>query len=350
MRVEVLKSPLIKVHANDARLSLPWTYTCCIGNVFRYEPRNCGRDLNETPLIMHDDRSHDVPRAFFPSFDVLAPRVQSAPFVFSSPHSGRLYPPEFLAISRLDPKTLRRSEDCFVDRLFRPVASLGAPIISARFPRAYLDLNREPYELDPELVDEPLPAHANTQSIRVAGGLGTVARIVADGEEIYPARLSLDSVLARIEQLYFPFHAELSRLVAATRETFGYAVLVDCHSMPSTAMAPGGAQRPDIVIGDRFGAAADPRLTLLVRDEFQRRGFKVQLNRPYAGGYITEHHGRPDRATHAIQIEINRGLYMNELTFQETTGYARLADALSEIVTSLFREVPGLLDYRAAAE
>ncbi|WP_423415286.1 N-formylglutamate amidohydrolase [Hyphomicrobium sp. B1] len=299
---------------------------------------------------MPDDRSHDVPSAFFPSYDVLSPRTQGVPFVFSSPHSGRLYPPEFLAISRLDPKTLRRSEDCFVDKLFRPVASLGAPLISARFPRAYLDLNREPYELDPELVLEPLPAHANTQSIRVAGGLGTVARIVADGEEIYPSRLRLENVLARIEQLYFPFHAELSRLVTQTRENFGYAVLIDCHSMPSTAMAPGGAQRPDIVIGDRFGASADPRLTLLIRDEFQRRGFKVQLNRPYAGGYITEHHGRPGRGTHAIQLEINRGLYINELTFQENSGYQRLSDALIDIVSTMFREVPGILDYRAAAE
>lgn len=299
---------------------------------------------------MPDDRSHDVPSAFFPSYDVLSPRTQGVPFVFSSPHSGRLYPPEFLAISRLDPKTLRRSEDCFVDKLFRPVASLGAPLISARFPRAYLDLNREPYELDPELVLEPLPAHANTQSIRVAGGLGTVARIVADGEEIYPSRLHLENVLSRIEQLYFPFHAELSRLVAQTQENFGYAVLIDCHSMPSTAMAPGGAQRPDIVIGDRFGASADPRLTLLIRDEFQRRGFKVQLNRPYAGGYITEHHGRPGRGTHAIQLEINRGLYINELTFQENSGYQRLSEVLIDIVSTLFREVPGILDYRAAAE
>jgi N-formylglutamate amidohydrolase len=299
---------------------------------------------------MSDAHFHSVPAAFFPSFDVLHPRAQTAPFVFSSPHSGRLYPPEFLAISQLDPKTLRRSEDCFVDKLFKPVAELGAPLISARFPRAYLDLNREPYELDPELVREALPAHANTQSIRVAGGLGTVARIVADGEEIYPARLSLQSVLARIEQLYFPFHAELSRLIASTNETFGYAVLIDCHSMPSAAMAPGGAQRPDIVIGDRFGASSDPRLTLLVRDEFQRRGFKVQLNRPYAGGYITEHHGRPAHGTHALQFEINRGLYINEMTFEPNAGYPALAQALDEIIRCLFAEVPALLDFRAAAE
>ena len=144
---------------------------------------------------------HTVPAAFFPSYDVLRPRQQTAPFVFSSPHSGRLYPQEFLAQSRLDPLALRKSEDCYVDQLFRGVANCGAPLISARFPCAYLDLNREPYELDPELVDDPLPAHANTQSLRVAGGLGTVARIVADGESIYRERLSLLEVLTRIDQL-----------------------------------------------------------------------------------------------------------------------------------------------------
>ncbi|MFA7305590.1 MAG: N-formylglutamate amidohydrolase [Hyphomicrobium sp.] len=299
---------------------------------------------------MSEAHLHSVPSAFFPSFDVLSPRLQTAPFVFSSPHSGRLYPPEFLAISRLDPKTLRRSEDCLVDKLFEPVAAMGAPLISARFPRAYLDLNREPYEIDPELVEDDVPAHANTQSVRVAGGLGTVARIVADGEDIYPSRLSLDSVLSRIEQLYFPFHAELSRLIAQTSEMFGYAVLIDCHSMPSAAMAPGGALRPDIVIGDRFGASSDPRLTLLVRDEFQRQGFKVQLNRPYAGGYITEHHGRPAHGTHAIQLEINRGLYINEMTFEPNSGYVALASALKDIAQHLFAEVPALLDFRTAAE
>ena len=291
-----------------------------------------------------------IPRSLFPSFDVAAPSPQTAPLVFSSPHSGRVYPQEFLAETRLDPQTLRRSEDCYVDQLFQHVAALGAPLISARFPRAYLDLNREPYELDPELVDAPLPAYANTQSIRVAGGLGTVARIVADGEDIYPDRLPLDAVLARIDHLYFPFHAELGRLIEATRETFGYVLLIDCHSMPSSAMAPGGAQRPDIVIGDRFGASADPRLTLLVRDEFQKHGYRVQLNRPYAGGYITEHHGRPSRSTHALQIEINRGLYINELTFAPTPGFEQLRACLFEIVRSLTAAVPVLMEYRAAAE
>ena len=291
-----------------------------------------------------------IPDAFFPSFDVLSPRQQTAAFVFSSPHSGRAYPRQFLAQSRLDPLTLRRSEDCYVDRLFQSVAKLGAPLISARFPRAYLDLNREPYELDPELVSEPLPPHANTMSIRVAGGLGTVARIVSDGENIYRGRLSLSHVLSRIEQLYFPFHNELTRLVETTRRAFGFVVLIDCHSMPSSAMTPGGGARPDVVIGDRFGASADQRLAHLVREEFQKRGFKVQMNRPYAGGFITEHHGQPHRGAHALQLEINRGLYLHEATLTESAGYDALEQAIDEIAGELFLLAPQLFDRQAAAE
>lgn len=291
-----------------------------------------------------------VPNAFFPSFEVLRPAEQTAPFVFSSPHSGRVYPPEFLAQSRLDPQTLRKSEDCFVDRLFSPVATLGAPLLSARFPRAYLDLNREPYELDPDLFDEPLPEHANTQSIRVAGGLGTIARIVADGEEIYRQPLSLRAALARIDQLYFPFHAQLARLVDETVQRFGYGVLIDCHSMPSSAMTPAGAQRPDIVIGDRFGVSADPRLSQLVREALLGLGYDVQMNRPYAGGYITEHHGRPAHGVHALQIELNRGLYLNEATLQESAGYASLRADLATLAAQLFASVPALFELRSAAE
>ena len=312
--------------------------------------------LNDWPLIpqiesrMPPRDKDQVPNAFFPSFEVLAPHEQSAPFVFSSPHSGRLYPAEFLAQSRLDPLTLRRSEDCFVDNLFRSVASLGAPLISARFPRAYLDLNREPYELDPELIDELLPEHANSQSIRVTGGLGTVARIVSDGEEIYRDKLSLRAVLNRIDQLYFPFHAQLTRLLEETHRQFGYAVLIDCHSMPSAGMTPGGGPRPDIVIGDRFGASADPRVSQLVRETLLGLGYEVQMNRPYAGGYITEHHGRPAFGVHSLQIEINRGLYLNETTMQESSGYAALKSDISALAAHLFVTVPALFEMRTAAE
>ena len=293
---------------------------------------------------------NSLPRDFFPPFEVLAPEVQGVACVFCSPHSGRIYPSQFLAQSRLDPHALRKSEDCFVDRLFSGVTRLGAPQISARFPRAYLDLNREPYELDPELIGDPLPAHANSQSIRVAGGLGTVARVVADGEEIYHDRLDLAEVLARIEMLYFPFHGALTQLIEDTRRRFGYGVLIDCHSMPSAAMAPSGGPRPDVVIGDRFGTSCDARLTRQLREGFASRGYDVQLNRPYAGGFITEHHGRPGRGVHAVQLEINRGLYLDERKFQPTQGFNRLEADLMAIAADLFAALPQLFEHRAAAE
>jgi N-formylglutamate amidohydrolase len=300
---------------------------------------------------MSQDTSGAPAEVRHPSFELRLPERQTAAFVFSSPHSGRHYPKAFLAASRLDPQALRKSEDCFVDQLFAGMPSLGAPLLSALFPRAYLDLNREPYELDPELVHDPLPAHANTQSIRVAGGLGTVARIVADGEEIYSGRLSLEDILARIDALYFPFHAELSRLIEETAALFGYCVLIDCHSMPSTAAVSGGGPRPDIVIGDRFGSSCDPRLARLVRDAFQRRGYDVQMNRPYAGGYITEHHGKPGRGAHALQIEINRGLYLDERRFALNGGFAGMKSDLDSIFQDVMIAAHQLFgSYRAAAE
>lgn len=286
------------------------------------------------------------------SFAMAQPATQTAPFVFSSPHSGRDYPADFLAASRLDAQALRKSEDCFVDELFSGMPQLGAPLLCALFPRAYLDLNREPYELDPELVREPLPAHANTQSIRVAGGLGTVARIVADGEEIYPGALPLSVVMKRIETLYFPFHNALARLMEQTGNRFGFSVLVDCHSMPSSNAVPGGGPRPDIVIGDRFGASCDQRVVRLVREGFQRKGYDVQMNRPYAGGYITEHHGRPPRGAHALQIEINRGLYLDERRFARGAHFTALQRDLNEIFAQVMPAAATLLggSLSAAAE
>ena len=298
---------------------------------------------------MRQDRREEIPAAFQPAFEIIRPDRQTSAFVFSSPHSGRAYPEEFLQASRLDPRALRKSEDCFVDLLFAGMPQHGAPLISATFPRAYLDLNREPYELDPELVAGPLPAHANTQSIRVAGGLGTVARLVADGEEIYHERLSLKAVMARIEALYFPFHTELSRLVEGTAGAFGYAVLVDCHSMPSSAAA-GGGPRPDVVIGDRFGAACDSRLARLAKEAFFKRGYDVQMNRPYAGGFITEHHGKPARGIHALQVEVNRGLYLDERQFVLSSGFGCLQNDLNEVFQELMLAANHLLGYRAAAE
>lgn len=285
-----------------------------------------------------------------PPFDVRVPHGGRTPFVFCSPHSGRIYPRHFLAASRLDPMTLRRSEDCFVDELFTDAAGRGATLIAARFPRAYLDANREPFELDPELFVEDLPDWANARSVRVAGGLGTIARIVADGEEIYRAPLTLRDALIRIDLLHRPFHEALQQLLEEARQVFGYAILVDCHSMPSTHMAQATTPRPDFVLGDRFGTSCDLRLTRLLRAAIAAQGYDVQLNRPYAGGYITEHYGRPLRGIHAVQIEINRGLYMDERTLEKSAGFAALESHLVRLAERLFVEVPQALERRSAAE
>ena len=285
-----------------------------------------------------------------PPFEVREPRGSLTPFVFCSPHSGRIYPRHFLAQSRLGATELRRSEDCYVDELFARAASQGATLLSARFPRAYIDANREPYELDPELFSEPLPDWANARSVRVAGGLGTIARIVSDGEEIYKGPLALPDALTRIEMLHKPFHAALRSLIERAQRTFGYAVLIDCHSMPSAHMAHAGVRRPDFVIGDRFGTSCDLRLTKFIRAALTDQGHEAQLNRPYAGGYITEHYGRPLRAVHAIQLEINRGLYMNEKTLEKTPRFVDLERDLVLFAEKLFAAAPTLLERRSAAE
>jgi N-formylglutamate amidohydrolase len=299
---------------------------------------------------MRDRDQTSLEAELLPAFHVVAPIQQTAPFVFCSPHSGRVYPRSFLEASRLDAQALRKSEDCYVDELFAGVAALGAPLLAARFPRAYLDVNREPYELDPELFNEPLPSWANTQSVRVVGGLGTIARIVADTEEIYRERMSVTHALERIELLYKPFHVELTRLLEETRRRFGIAILIDCHSMPSASIGQPTATRPDIVLGDRFGASCDNRLIRGMRSIFAEAGYEVHLNRPYAGGFITEHYGRPLRGVHALQVEINRALYLDEAKFRRTARFARLSADLSRVMARSMTELPGLLAGRAAAE
>lgn len=285
-----------------------------------------------------------------PPFSILEPDEQLVPIVFCSPHSGRVYPSVLLENSRLDSLTLRKSEDCYVDELFSCVAALGAPLIAARFPRAYLDVNREPYELDPELFREPLPDFANTQSMRVVGGLGTIARIVADGEEIYARPLTLAAALERVNSLYKPFHTALADLLDRTYRRFGMAILLDCHSMPSASMAHPHGPRPEFVLGDRFGASCDAKLTRIVRDSMIRLGYQVHLNRPYAGGFITEHYGRPHKGIHALQVEINRALYLNEASLRPTSGFFTLRRQIAAILARVFSELPSALDGRAAAE
>jgi N-formylglutamate amidohydrolase len=285
-----------------------------------------------------------------PPFEVTRPRELAAPLVFNSPHSGRVYPKAFLASSQLDPLTLRRSEDAYVEELFGFVGRLGVPLLYAHFPRAYLDVNREPYELDPALFRDGLPHYANTQSVRVIGGLGTIARIVSETDEIYREPLTLGAALERINQLYTPYHASLRSLLVEAKQAFGLAVLIDCHSMPSNPIADYGGGRPDFVLGDRYGTSCSGELTRIAALQLRALGYAVTLNKPYAGGYITEHYGRPQSGQHALQVEINRALYMNETSFDKSPGFDRLKRDLEHVVRALMAGVPGIAIPRAAAE
>lgn len=291
---------------------------------------------------------------FNPAFEVVRPRAQLCPAVLNSPHSGRVYPADFLAVSRLDAHALRRSEDCYVDDLFAEIVPLGCPLIKAHFPRAYLDVNREAYELDPTMFEDQLPAHVNTSSIRVAGGLGTIPRIVADAEEIYRAPLRFAEAGARIRALYFPYHRCLEAIVSRTARIFGHALLIDCHSMPSAAsgaMIADFTPRPDFVLGDRYGSTCSPAITDVMEKLLDQRGYSVARNKPYAGGYITQSYGRPAAGIHALQLEINRALYMDEETLEHHGGYYRLAEDLVEVMRLLIAELPELLrPSRIAAE
>jgi N-formylglutamate amidohydrolase len=269
-------------------------------------------------------------------FEILAPRKWTLPAVFNAPHSGRCYPPAFLAQSRLDALTLRKSEDCHVDELFTGAVDCGAPLFKANFPRAFLDVNREPFELDPRMFRDELPGYVNSASVRVTGGLGTIPRIVAEGEEIYRAPLRFADALDRIERYYRPYHRRLAALMNEAHKGYGAVLLVDCHSMPSSAAAAtanGSGARADIVLGNRHGVSCSEAVLLALESAFRIHGFSTLRNRPYAGGFITQTYGEPNLGRHALQIEINRGCYMNERTFEKLPGFDALRSALRSVLT-----------------
>jgi N-formylglutamate amidohydrolase len=276
------------------------------------------------------------------AFEVRLPAAQSLPLVLASPHSGADYASDFLAASRLDPLTLRRSEDSFVDALFAAAPELGAPLLSACFPRAYLDANREPWELDPTMFSDPLPNFVNARSPRVRMGLGTIARVVASGEEIYAGKLCFAEAKQRVDRLYHPYHEALRGLLAETAAAFGGYLLLDCHSMPSAASGAGGRDGPDIVLGDCHGASCAPQIVEAARAFLAERRYNVALNAPYAGGYTTGHYGVPGRARHALQIELNRVLYMDERSYCRKSGFDRLAEEMTALVAHLGRAMQNL--------
>jgi N-formylglutamate amidohydrolase len=280
--------------------------------------------------------------------DLQQPVARSLPLVLASPHSGAEYPADFLAASRLDPLALRRSEDSFVDELFGAAPRLGAPLLSARFPRAYVDVNREAYELDPSMFCDALPGFVNTGSARVRIGLGTIARVVASGEEIYAEKLRFVEAQRRIERLYRPYHQALRQLVDETEALFGGYLLLDCHSMPSGGGPGCGQSWADIVLGDCHGGACAPEIIETARRFLAERGFSVAINAPYAGGFTTDHYGRPGLRRHALQIEINRALYMNERNYRRKPHFVRLAQDLAELVMRLARAAQACLAEPAA--
>jgi len=250
----------------------------------------------------------------------------ASPLVFASPHSGRLYPEVMMAASRLDASAIRRSEDAYVDRLVERGPAHGASLITAQLARVYMDVNREPWELDPAMFEDELPAYARSRSARVAAGLGAIARVVREGEEIYTRKLCFAEARARVEAVHTPYHDALAMLVREARETHGVAVLIDWHSMPAAA-----AQGGEIVLGDRFGGACAPSFSAMVERTLKAMGYVVARNSPYAGGFTTEHYGRPAHRVHALQIEVCRALYMDEASMQVTAGFERLRADLERL-------------------
>jgi N-formylglutamate deformylase len=268
------------------------------------------------------------------AFHLSCPAKTRTSVVFASPHSGRNYFDSFVSQSALDHHAIRTSEDAFVDRLFESAPKFGAPLLMGGAPRAYVDLNRGAEELDPALIEG---VRRNVHNPRVASGLGVIPRVVANGRMIYSGKLSLNEAKRRIDLYWRPYHAELQRLLDRSSHRFGQAILVDCHSMPHEALDgySGRGPRPDIVLGDRFGAAAASRIVDQVEAAFRSVGLRVSRNAPFAGAYITQAYGRPSRHQHAIQVEIDRSLYMDERLIRPNENFHAFKDVLSTAIAQI---------------
>ncbi len=284
-----------------------------------------------------------------PSFAQSGDTSGRFPLVLSSPHSGRDYPADFLTRTRLTLAQLRRGEDAYVDALLDSAAATGVPRLAARYGRSWLDLNRSPHELDPAMYVEPLDHHADHATDRVVAGLGVVPRVAAAGLDIYPTRLRLHDARGRVAHAHAPWHDTLADLLATARARHGYAILIDCHSMPTPAPMAGGA--PQVVVGDLHGRSAAPVLVTAIERHFVAHGWRVARNAPYAGGYTTAHHGDPARGIHAVQIEIDRALYMDPARLVRHMGFPAVAAQLAELAEMLCTTDFGLRqDFAQAAE
>jgi len=270
-----------------------------------------------------------------PAFTLSQPRRRTTATVFASPHSGRGYPESFMTATILTEAQIRSSEDAFVDDLFAGAVDHGAPLLAAWAPRAFLDLNRGADELDPAVISG---LGRGAHNPRIASGLGVIPRVVSNGRPIYRGKISLSEAHGRIRDHWRPYHDRLQALMDDAVTTFGEAILIDCHSMPHEALesiGPLGGARPDVVLGDRFGASAAPEVVDRIEAAFAEAGFKVARNMPFAGAYICQHYGRPARQRHAVQVEINRALYLDEATIRASADYAALKSTLDGVIAAL---------------
>ncbi|MFV2053775.1 N-formylglutamate amidohydrolase [Aliiroseovarius sp. YM-037] len=266
---------------------------------------------------------------------VSLPEKRTTSVVFASPHSGRDYSDSFLSQTVLCQQSIRTSEDAFVDLLFEDAPKHGAPFLKALAPRAYLDLNRNSDELDSALIEG---AGRMMHNPRIASGLGVIPRVVASGRAIYRGKMPLTDAQARIRDIWHPYHRTLQHLMDESKRDFGEAILVDCHSMPHEAVdaiSHRGLPRPDVVLGDRFGAAAHADIVAQIEDAFVSAGLNVVRNAPFAGAFITQNYGRPSRGQHAIQVEIDRSLYMNEKTIRPNGNFMALRKLIGQVTAEI---------------
>ena len=295
-------------------------------------------------MISKDHTAHEPEKNSEPNpFTLTTPQGGDTPSIWliTSPHSGHYYPRDFIVKSKLGSQQLRLSEDMHIDALLADVPKAGASLLTATYPRAYVDLNREPYELDASMFSDPLPDFVNKVSTRVLGGLGTIAKIVTERLEIYDRPLEFSEAEQRIENIYFPFHSCLKQKLEIARDYWGAAYLLDVHSMPSNAVRKfkgGKSGSVDFVLGNRHGRSCDADYYDLVYNFLTDAGYYVEKNKPYAGGYITEHYGKPSEGFHTLQLEVNRKLYMNETSYDLLGNSDEMKNLFSELISALINK------------
>jgi N-formylglutamate amidohydrolase len=270
-------------------------------------------------------------------FHISKPIKKICPLIFSSPHSGRIYSDNFSKMTNLNLCNLRQSEDAYVDEIFASSVLYGAPLLRALFPRAYVDVNREPWELDPKMFFEPLPSYVKKKSPYISAGLGTVPKIVGSGQKIYLRKLSFLEVHKRILNHYFPYHNALKNLIKNTLSIHGTCLIIDCHSMPSENRVRRSSEKflPDIIIGDNHGTTCSSSVVELTAKTLEVLGYSVGRNHPYAGGFITKNYSNVQKGIHVMQIEIKRSLYMNEKTVERSPKLSFLVKKFQSLIEEL---------------